>query len=1484
MANVMRIHKSRKEKAKDLFQFLRELSDLKTKKVLDVNNFEKVLWVDQIPKEKEVYSITHRLSIDPSSINNYDKWIEIKKPRIPDCPKPPDVIKNWISISTLENHKKKPQLLDCILQETLGENAEVFQTKVLLEDVPEIQNEFLKFYEQQWQSWAEEKKRLEPIWQRYNDLYEIYHKNKNQGENYQVILGLGLLSTKTKKGKFIKRHIVTTPLSMHFNEATGAITVGPGDQNVEMSLELDMLEMNEKPHTSDKINADLNQLNNDFWIDGDFIDCLKSWVNSYDPQGQFYLEFDLCHTDESFTTLSVSPAIILRKRGERTFSQFYKNVIEDLDSADLINPCLNYIIDEDQSIKDVDGDLSLQELNTKYYFPLPVNQEQESIIKKLSDSVGVLVQGPPGTGKTHSIANLICHLLATEKKILITSQTDRALKVLKGKLPGDLKPLCVEVLGRDQKSLSELKTSVNSINSKYQEWNNEECKKEIEYLEKRDNELKGEKIHLERKLADKREFETRLYKNLFGFYSGSAALIAKQIKEEQDLYAWIKNDFDIKDSSTHSPSPISNNEAVTLFRLLKELKLIPDLSIFEEELPDENNFFDLDEVKRKIRKEEEAKKVIEESLIDQEIIERSAYYSFSTQDCDLFFDLLSKLISTAEHLMNPNQQEWIQQAANDCILDKDRSWRYLFKRTHEILDTNKDVFLSMDKLKIEYPIRLRFTQLKAVLDDFFNKFTLEDNPRWGWFCSKEVRNVKKITKVVTIDGRKCRSYLEAEKLHNYAKARIAKYDLLKNWRDKEQIKDDSFASMYHLCKDFCEPLEECLQVHKCVSDMKNMLNKYVIPYPKWDLNSLKKELEIVKVINAKRIQEKISSEFEKTISVLNSYSTQKNQIANQLISAYRNRNIEMFSEAYTNIFNFNKNKKIFQEIMPIKTKIDAVSDTFFETLRKNINVLDWQKRLSKFEEAWAWNRVNCWIRENSDETFFQNLTEEREDLIDEIQKNLETLVAKKAWHHCLSNITGEQQASLKGWAYAVSKIGKGTGKTASKHRRVARERMSECKEAIPVWIMPLYRVVENIKPGSKPFDIAIIDEASQTGPEGLMLNYLASKIIVVGDNEQISPEMPGIVDADVESLKKKYLSDMKHSDYIGREYSYYDYCDIAFKSRIQLREHFRCMPEIIQFSNKLSYSGRPLAPMRQYGSTRLEPLKHTFIDKAVSKVGSAKYPQNEEEAEGIVKQLKDCISDSRYDGKSFGIISLQGHLQIKLIEKFLTDYLDKETIEKREIVVGGAYDFQGDERDIIFLSMAISNDYNFNALTKDTYKKRYNVAASRGKDQLWLFHSVGVEDLSVHDFRRQLLVHCMDYKSKATGWSQEELQNLYKKIKNTKNKIPQNAPSPFESWFEVKVFWEIAMKGFLVIPQLKVSNYRIDMVVIGSNGRLAIECDGDIYHSEAHEENDCERQWKLERCGWTFWRVRSSAFYLDTSDALKGLWEKLQEMKIYPKP
>jgi len=44
-------------------------------------------------------------------------------------------------------------------------------------------------------------------------------------------------------------------------------------------------------------------------------------------------------------------------------------------------------------------------------FSRPANAEQYGIAVRLADAKAVLVQGPPGTGKTHTIANLLGHLL-----------------------------------------------------------------------------------------------------------------------------------------------------------------------------------------------------------------------------------------------------------------------------------------------------------------------------------------------------------------------------------------------------------------------------------------------------------------------------------------------------------------------------------------------------------------------------------------------------------------------------------------------------------------------------------------------------------------------------------------------------------------------------------------------------------------------------------------------------------------------------------------------------------------------------------------------------------------------------------------------------------------------------------------------------------------------------------------------------------------
>ena len=79
--------------------------------------------------------------------------------------------------------------------------------------------------------------------------------------------------------------------------------------------------------------------------------------------------------------------------------------------------------------------------------PLPTNPEQEAVARRLAEHRGVTVQGPPGTGKTHTIANLISHLVGHGKRVLVTSQKEQALLVLRDKIPESIRDLSVAVLG-----------------------------------------------------------------------------------------------------------------------------------------------------------------------------------------------------------------------------------------------------------------------------------------------------------------------------------------------------------------------------------------------------------------------------------------------------------------------------------------------------------------------------------------------------------------------------------------------------------------------------------------------------------------------------------------------------------------------------------------------------------------------------------------------------------------------------------------------------------------------------------------------------------------------------------------------------------------------------------------------------------------------------------------------------------------------------
>lgn len=373
---------------------------------------------------------------------------------------------------------------------------------------------------------------------------------------------------------------------------------------------------------------------------------------------------------------------------------------------------------------------------------------------------------------------------------------------------------------------------------------------------------------------------------------------------------------------------------------------------------------------------------------------------------------------------------------------------------------------------------------------------------------------------------------------------------------------------------------------------------------------------------------------------------------------------------------------------------------------------------------------------------------------------------------------------------------------------------------------------------------------------------MGKKVIIVGDDKQVSPAAVGFQVEEIARLRSAYIDGkIPNSHLYDAKASIYDIAATTFRP-LMLREHFRCVPEIISFSNYFIYDNK-IKPLRDEHGCALLPA---VVNYRVEDGKRENNKTNPNEARTIVALLKACIEQPEYEGKTFGIISMLGDNQVRKLQEEVDKYLDIGICQARRILCGNASNFQGDERDVIFLSMVDSPKGNGPLPRWDTpeFHKRYNVATSRAKDQLWVVDSLDpATDLQPNDIRKKLITFSLDPEG----------------VAGTYREIERKSESPFET----AVATYLVSKGYHIVQQWAVGAYRLDMVVIYENRGIAIECDGDRYHSgEEKTRKDMERQTLLERIGWRFIRIRGSEYYNNPEATMERVVEMLAKEKILP--
>ena len=401
-----------------------------------------------------------------------------------------------------------------------------------------------------------------------------------------------------------------------------------------------------------------------------------------------------------------------------------------------------------------------------------------------------------------------------------------------------------------------------------------------------------------------------------------------------------------------------------------------------------------------------------------------------------------------------------------------------------------------------------------------------------------------------------------------------------------------------------------------------------------------------------------------------------------------------------------------------------------------------------------------------------------------------------------------------------------------------------------------------------------VDEASQVGPEGLALAYLGERLVIVGDDQQVTPAGVGESIQEMAQLRSQFLAGIPNDHLYDGKLSLFGAGDGAFTAKVSLREHFRCVPDVIRFSNHLCYipRGQKILPLREAASAHVYP---SVVSHRVDGVRSQGGKLNPIEARRVAALFGAMVQHPAYQGLTFGIISLLGAEQSLEIERLIRKHLalDDSQIERfkgggmTRRLCGEPPNFQGDERTVILLSLVDSPEeggpLRLVGENDQRVRSRYNVAASRAQDQLWVVHSVDpTNDLQPADLRRRLIEHALDPR----------------RLVDETVEAQREAQSPFEK----ELIAILVSQGYRVRSQYPVGAYRIDLVVEDGPRRLAIECDGEKAHPPERLKQDMNRQAILERRGWTFVRVRGTAFYRHRERAMAPVFARLKELGIRP--
>ncbi|MGD0700527.1 MAG: AAA domain-containing protein [Trebonia sp.] len=1422
-----------------LVEYLEAVRGLREQPIRDIAEYrDKRWWAADIP--------AHPACVVTAT--GEEPWLRVSKASVPPPPPVPPAVTPYLQTGAVDP-EREPALVDDIGEIFDGESEELADLKGQLD----------AYVSGPWREWTV--RALPALRARalYDDLFELRQRLQRDSSMIELVWGNGILSWMTG-GVRIVHPLVTTQVQLSFDEETGAISVLP-EALLEQQhhLEIDLLQ-------------GLRLSGFDLLVDA-HERFREEPTGPFDPGSRLLygkLLAPLGHDGQVLEAAAPPPPtsapaitatwVLMVRRRATMYRRFFGDLKNALDAGELEVPAplVAVVADEPSKLEpailpgDDDG---WQRTAERLLMPLPTNPEQEQVATRLSQHRGVTVQGPPGTGKTHTIANLICHLIGHGKRVLVTSQKEQALGVLRDKIPESVRDLSVAVLGSSTASLGQLEQSVRAIYENAVALDRGAARQRIraldEHLTAIQTDVGALRTRISASIARERDSFT------LGAIQYSPSTLGKWLAEHEAELGYIPDDIE-----PTIRCPLSAAELADLFRLVREItpedrvaarRRLPRAADLPTPAELASTMAELSDVRDQLAGTEAA------------IADRVALERLTPDELSLLTDWVEQAAKRLELL----EQPWLTAIRGEL---RTSSFAALWRDQIRAIGEGIEELAAWRNRLLGHRITLPgddVDQAEAALPgkELISQLTeIRDRLAAGKGISKTFqRDLYRVRQACQVDDEPPRTADDVELCIFEACTRRRRQELTRRWNDAVgRIGGPGLSPgtghPEYLLSEHVDALKAALLWEDGEwRALRERLQSAGVRAPEIPASGELAALAGTLQIAALHVREKeLAGWLDSVAKHLADGAAQP-----QASPLWEALSQELASRAW------DRWGRVVDEVRRVSGLAEDVDRCDGLTTRLAVVAPVWAGRIasSAGEEtatgpaasalrAWEWRQAATWLTAIILADDPGELQRKLESALQAAAKTTAELAAQSAWLAVAERLTDRERRGLTAWLDALRRIGKGTGKYAPRWRNEAQKAMTDAQTAVPVWIMPAHRVVESFGPMAR-FDVVIMDESSQCDIFGLAALALADKAIIVGDDKQISPQAIGTEESAVHELITQYIPDLPQSSLLDLKTSLYDLAKMRFPGVIMLREHFRCLPEIIEFSNRLSYNGAIL-PLREQPA---DPSWRSVIDVHIA--DGFREPgtdTNLAEAEFIVGKIAELCDDPSYDGKTFGVISLLGEGQAELIERKLIARLGEKEMERRRVRCGNAYHFQGDERNVMFLSLVVAagEGRRIGAMTKESDRQRLNVAASRAQDQLWCVRSVSLDELHGDDVRSQLIRYCQ----------------------NPARVEKAEAEASFDSDFERDVFRHITGRGYRVRTQYRVGRYRIDLVVEGVGGRLAVELDGDAYHGPERWESDRQRQGILERLGWTFYRIRGSAYYRDPEAALTGLWDRLESLGI----